>query len=235
MWTPLYYPENILSYLKTGDSGFPILDFYVPNNSSISQLVENIIEEMKSSPYYSSQLLPNDEYSSMVKKCIRNDFVETVIFADERDLFDENLNAPGTMVAFVIAEIDSNLELVVHNLDTASKWYRATLRGQDLGVAVIEIGEVSPDETDASILSRASQCASSVGVGNLIEPVILKSRIYIFPPRIGAFFRNRHSKIKSVVNSNPSCYLTNETTGSFNNQVCLGLKSSQVIIIGAIK
>lgn len=196
LWTPLYYPENILSYLKTGDSGFPILDFYIPNNSSVSQLVENIIEEMKKSPNYSSQLLPNDEYSSMVKKCIRNNFVETVIFADERDLFDENLNAPGTMVAFVVAEIDSNLELVVHNLDTASKWYRATLRGQDLGVAVIEIGEILPDETDASILSRASQFASSVGVGNLIEPVILKSRIYIFPPQIGAFFETDTRKSK---------------------------------------
>lgn len=235
LWTALYYPENILSYLKTGDSGIPTLGFFVPYSSSESQLVENIIEEMKKSPHYSSQLLPNDEYSSMVKRCIRNNSVETVIFADERDLFDENLNAPGTLVAFVVAEIVSNLELVVHNLDTESKWYRASLRGQDLGVAVIEVGRILPDETDASILSRASQCASSVGVGNLIEPVILKSRIYIFPPQVGEFFRNRHSKIKNVINNNPSCNLTNEITGSINNQVCLGLKSSQVIIREFIK
>ena len=235
LWMPLYYPENILNYLKIGDSGLPTLDFFVPNNSSVSQLVENIIEEMKNSPGYFSQLLLNDQYSSVVNERIRNNSVKTVIFADERDLFDENLNAPGTMVAFVIAEIDSNLELVVHNLDTTSKWYRATLRGQDLGVAIIEIGEIFPDETDASILSRASQCASSLCVGNLIEPVILKSKIYIFPPEIGKLFRNRYLKIKSVLNNNPFFYLTSEINGSFNNQVCLGLSSSQAIIRKAIK
>ena len=222
--------ENILSYLKTGDSGFPILDFYVPNNSSISQLVENIIEEMKSSPYYSSQLLPNDEYSSRVKKCIRNDFVETVIFADERDLFDENLNAPGTMVAFVIAGIDSNLEQVVHNLDTESKWYRATLRGHDLGVAVIELGKITPDETDASLFARASQCAKSLGVGTLFEPILLRSNIYWFTPEIVEGFHSRHMKAKSFANGSTSWNLTNEITGSFNNQLCLGLSSARKII-----
>ncbi len=235
LWAPLFYPENILSYLKTGNSGIPCLNFFVPNNGSISQLVEDIIEEMKMSSHYSSQLFTNDQYSSMVKNCIQSKSSRTVVFADERDLFNENLDSKSTLVAFVVAKTDSNLEIVVHNLDSTSKWYRATLRGQDLGVITIEIGEIMPDETDESILARASQCSSSVGAGTLIEPMILKTKIQIFSPQVAKILRNRHLQTKSIVANNRSCYLTNETTGSFNNQVCLGLQSSRVIIADVIK
>ena len=235
LWAPLFYPENILSFLKTGNSGIPNLNFFVPNNGSISQLVENIIEEMKMSNHYSSQLFANDQYSSMVKNCVRSNSSRTVVFADERDLFDENPDTQSALVAFVVAKIDSNLEIVVHNLDSASKWYRATLRGQDLGVTTIEIGKIMPNETDESILARASECASSVGAGRLIEPMILKTKIQVFSPRAAKFLRNRHLQTKSIVANNRSCYLTNETTGSFNNQVCLGLQSSQALIADVIK
>lgn len=234
-WAPLYYPENILRYLTTGDSGIPHLDFLLPDNSSVSQLIGNIVDEMKKSSSYSSQSLPNDQYSSLVNDCIRHNSVETVIFADERELFDGNLNAPGTLVAFIVAEIDSNLELVVHNLDIASKWYRATFRGRDFGVAVIELGKISPDETNEALLVRANKCASSIGAGTLREPIILKSNIYSFTPQVNVLFRNRHLANKRLVSGNPSCNLTDELTGSFNNQVCLGLSSSQVMIRKAIK
>ena len=180
LWSPLYYPENILSFLKTGNSGIPVLEFFVPNNNSVAQLVENMIVEMRNSPNYSSLSLPSEQYFSRVNQSVGNNTSETVTFVDERELIDENVNAPGTMVAFVIAGIDSNLEQVVHNLDTESKWYRATLRGHDLGVAVIELGKITPDETDASLFARASQCAKSLGVGTLFEPILLRSNIYWF-------------------------------------------------------
>jgi hypothetical protein len=102
-------------------------------------------------------------------------------------------------------------------------------------VITIEIGEIMPDETDESILARASQCSSSVGAGTLIEPMILKTKIQIFSPQVAKILRNRHLQTKSIVANNRSCYLTNETTGSFNNQVCLGLQSSRVIIADVIK
>jgi len=235
LWAPLYYPESILSYLKNGDSGIPLLDFFVPSDNSISQLINNITDEMKQSSIYLPQPLPSDEYSSMVKDHIQNNSIGTVVFADEREIYRENLNAPGTLIAFVVAQIDSDREFIVHNLDTSSKWYRATIRGQNFGVAVIEIGQVLHNETDASILMRANQCADSVGIDALLEPIILKSNIHFFPPEVSASFYNRHLRLKKDLNGNASCFLTNEITGSFNNQVCLGLSSSQVIIREAIK
>ena len=235
LWAPLYYPENILSYLQNQDSGIPVLDFYVPNNNSVSQMIENLIEEMKQSSSYSLHPLPNVQYSSLVNEYIRNHSVEKLIFADERELSDEKFNSPGTMVAFVVAEIDNKLELVVHNLDMASKWYRATVRGRDFGIVVIELGKTSHDETDDSLLARAHQCASSIDLGVLIEPVILKSNVYSFTPQIEVLYQNRHSTLRKLINGNQACNLTNEITGSFNNQVCLGLCSSQVVIRAAIK
>ncbi len=235
LWAPLYYPENILTYLTTGNSGMPHLDFLVPDHSSVSQLIGNVVDEMRESSRYHPQSLPNDLFSSLVDDCLLNKSVETMIFADERELSGGSLNAPGTMIAVVVAEIDSSLELVVHNLDTASKWYRATIRGRDFGVVVIEVGEASPDETDTALLIRANQCASSMGLGTLIEPIILRPNIYSFTPKISASFRNRQLAIKEKLNGNSSCNLTNEITGSFNNQVCLGLSSSQVLIRAANK
>ena len=235
LWAPLYYPENIVNYLKNGDSGIPLLDFLVPNNGSVSQLIDDVIEELKNSDKYYSQFVSHDQYLALVKDRIRDNSIETLVFADERELSDESLNPPSSMVGVVVAETDSNLELIVHNLDTEAKWYRATLRGNDLGVAVIELGRISPDETDYSLLSRANQCAESLHVGPLTDPEILKSNVYSFTPNVSALFRQRHLTIKKRVGNSQSCNLTSEITGSFNNQVCLGLSSSQVIIRATIK
>lgn len=230
LWAPLYYPETVLSYLKTGHSGIPVLEFFVPEKDSVAQLIQNIIEEMNRSSNYSPQPIPNDEYSSLVEDRIQRNSVQTLVFSDERELSHQTLNIPRTMVAFVLAQIDSNFELVVHSLDSSSGWYRATARGQNLGVSVIEVGKIQENESDTSILARANECASSIGIGRLKEPVILRSSIYSYTPEVSAAFLNRNAKSKKLLKGNRSFFVNNETTGSFNNQVCLGLSTSQVII-----
>ncbi len=235
LWAPLYYPETVLNYLKTGDSGIPVLDFFVPDNNSVSQLIENLIHEMNQSSDYNPQPISNEQYSSLVADRIQRNSADTLVFTDERELSVEILDIPGTLVAFVLAQIDSNLELVVHNLDTSSNWYRATVRGQDLGVSVIEVGKIEENESDVLILARANECSSSIGIGRLNDPVVLKAKIYSHTPQISALLRNRYAKIKKYLNGNASFFINNETTGSFNNQVCLGLSTSQVIIRETIK
>jgi hypothetical protein len=230
LWSPLYYPETILNYLETGQSGIPVLDFFVPNNNSVSQLIANAIEEMNGSSNYIPQPIPNDEYLSLIEDRIRRNSTQTLVFADERELSDETFDVPGTKVAFVLAQIDSKLEFVVHNLDSSARWYRATARGQHLGICVIEVGKIQEHESNASILERANTCANSIGISTLNEPMILKSNIYTLTPHISTLFQNRSAKIKKILSGNPAFFINNETTGSFNNQVCLGLSTSQTII-----
>ena len=230
LWAPLYYPENILNYLVSGDSGLRELEFFTPSSGSVSQLIEDLVEELRMSPRYDSRTVPKAEYAKVIADGLRKESTEAIVFADEKELHAEHLNSLRSDVAFVISEVATSVELVVHNLDTNFQWYRATVRGQGLGVVVVELGKTSLDEPDDSLLLRASQCLQSIGVGALNEPMILRSQIYFFSPQISSVFQERHLKVQKLLNGNPDCYLTNETTGSFNNQVCLGLKSSQRIL-----
>ena len=230
LWAPLYYPENILNYLVSGDSGLKELDFFTPAGGSVSQLIEDLLEELRMSLLYDLQTVPEAKYSKIIEDVLRKESSEVMVFVDERELHTEHLNSLRADVGFVISEVATDIELVVHNLDTNCQWYRATVRGQDLGVVVVELGKISLDEPDASLLLRASQCLQSIGVDALNEPMVLRSKVNIFSPQTSSVFQERHLKVQKLLNGNPDCYLTNETTGSFNNQVCLGLKSSQRIL-----
>ncbi len=232
LWAPLYYPENIINFLESGNSGMLNLDFYVPSCGSISKLVQAISSQLESSKSYSQDLVSREQYSSIVDQLRLTESLDTAVFLDDRELRDIEIQIPTVDIGFVVAEIDSSKNCIIHNLEPTMPWYRAVLRGEDEGIFLVELGKISVDESDHMLFERAQKCLLTLGLVSRGKPAVFRSKIACLTPLVSNEIEKRSFELSKVFESNRSFFRSNELTGSFNNQVCLGLKSSTILIEG---
>ena len=232
LWAPLYYPENIIKFLESGNSGILNLDFYVPSCGSISKLVQAISSQLESSKSYSQDLVSREQYSSIVDQLILTESLDAAVFSDDRELRDFKIQIPTVDIGFVVAETESSKNCIIHNLEPTSPWYRAVLRGEDEGIVLVELGKISADESDYMLFERAQKCLLALGVVSWSKPAVFRSKIACLTPSVSNEIENSNFELSKNFESNRSFFRSNELTGSFNNQVCLGLKSATILIEG---